>query len=83
MAETNKKSDKTTKKTDGMAEEKGKQKVVSYLELQLGIKKEQLKYFEAPLDAETIKDIRKVEELILKNKIWMLEELISAIKHMK
>lgn len=63
-------------------EETSKKRVLSYLENQLKMKREQLKYYEAPLDPETIKDIRKMEELILKNKIWQLEELIEQIKYL-
>lgn len=72
MAKTIKKPMSKTEKNDS--------KILKYLKNQLAMKKEQLKSFEMPLDEHTIKDIRKMEELILKNKIWQLEEQISAIE---
>ena len=68
--------------TKDKAKKDNGEKILDYLENQLKLKKEQLKYFEAPIDENTIKDIRKVEELILKNKIWQLEEMIQVIKMM-
>ena len=61
-----------------MAQEKDK--IVSYLENQLKMMKERLKTFETPIDENTIKDVRKVEELILKKQIWLLEDQLQVIK---
>lgn len=57
-----------------------KNKIVDYLNQQLELKKEQLKYFEAPIDPETIKDVRKMEEMLMKREVWQLESLIKQIK---
>ena len=57
-----------------------KDKIVSYLENQLKMMKERLKTFETPIDENTIKDVRKVEELILKKQIWLLEDQLQVIK---
>ena len=57
-----------------------KDKIVSYLENQLKMMKERLKTFETPIDENTIKDVRKVEELILRKQIWLLEDQLQVIK---
>lgn len=56
------------------------QKIIDYLENQLKMMKERLRTFETPIDENTIKDVRKVEELILKKQIWMLEDQLQVIK---
>ncbi|MFZ4412462.1 MAG: hypothetical protein ACOYOV_05200 [Bacteroidales bacterium] len=57
-------------------------KIIDYLENQLKMMKERLKTFETPIDENTIRDVRKVEELILKKQIWMLEDHLAVIKMM-
>ncbi|PKN16500.1 MAG: hypothetical protein CVU66_00690 [Deltaproteobacteria bacterium HGW-Deltaproteobacteria-23] len=59
-----------------------KDKIVKYLENQLKMMKERLRTFETPIDENTLKDIRKVEELILKKQIWLLEDQLEVIKMM-
>lgn len=56
--------------------------IIDYIKKKLELKKEQLKYFEMPLDENSVKDLRKYEELIMKNKVWTLEELIQEIEAM-
>ncbi len=57
-------------------------KVYKYLKKQLEIKRAQLKALEAPLDPTKIKDEKYVQELILKNNIWQIEEQLNAIEMM-
>ncbi len=70
-----------TKKAKSEGETKSeKERILEYLENQLKMKKERLKTFEEPITPETIKDVKKVEEMILKNQIWSLEDYIQVIK---
>lgn len=57
-------------------------KVLQYLKNQLTIKRNQLKSMEMPLDTEKAKDTKYIQELILKNNIWQLEDEINAIEMM-
>lgn len=58
------------------------QKIIDYLENQLRMMRERLKTFETPIEENTIRDVRKMEELILKKQIWMLEDHLAVIKMM-
>lgn len=55
-------------------------KIYRYLKKQLELKRAQLKAIEAPLDPQKLKDDRYVQELILKNNIWQLEDELNAIE---
>ncbi len=55
-------------------------KIYKYLKKQLEIKRAQLKAIDAPLDPQKLKDERYVQELILKNNIWQLEDELNAIE---
>lgn len=55
-------------------------KIYKYLKKQLELKRAQLKAIEAPLDPQKLKDDRYVQELILKNNIWQLEDELNAIE---
>jgi hypothetical protein len=57
-----------------------KDKILKYLQEQLELKLDALKAMEQPIDLETIKDIRKMEELILKREIFDLKRHIQVIK---
>lgn len=59
-----------------------KEKIVKYLREQLELKIDALKAMEEPIDIETIKDVRKMEELILKREIYDLKRHIQVINMM-
>ena len=63
-----------------MAQEK--ERILSYLEEQLLLKIDALKAMEEPITSDTIKDVRKMEELILKREIYDLKRHIQVIKMM-
>ena len=57
-----------------------KKRIVEWLETILESKEEELRYFEAPLDPELIKDIRKMEEMLLRREVGQLKLIIKQIK---
>lgn len=57
-------------------------KILRYLKHQLKIREEELKYYETPIQEEDLRDIRKMEEVILKSKTSQLRDLIGAIEYM-
>lgn len=57
-----------------------KEKILKYLQEQLELKLDALKAMETPIDMEAIKDIRKMEELILKREIFDLKRHIQVIR---
>ena len=59
-----------------------KERILQYLEEQLNLKIDALKDMEEPITDETIKDVRKMEELILKREIYDLKRHIQVIKMM-
>lgn len=59
-----------------------KDKILKYLQEQLELKIDALKAMEQPIDTEAIKDIRKMDELILKHEIYDLKRHIQVIKMM-
>ena len=59
-----------------------KEKILQYLSKQLELKLDALKEMEEPITSETIKDVRKMEELILKREIYDLRRHIQVIKMM-
>ena len=63
-----------------MAEEKTR--ILKYLEEQLLLKVDALQAMEEPITTDTIKDVRKMEELILKHEIYELKRHIQVIKMM-
>lgn len=63
-----------------MAAEKAR--ILQYLEEQLNLKIDALKGMEEPITTDTIKDVRKMEELILKREIYDLRRHIQVIKMM-
>ena len=67
-------------KLNKMAAEK--EKILKYLEEQLSLKIDALHSMEDPIDLESIKDVRKMEELILKHEIYDLKRHIQVIKMM-
>jgi hypothetical protein len=67
-------------KNDSMAEEKTR--ILKYLEEQLLLKVDALHAMEEPITTDTIKDVRKMEELILKREIYDLRRHIQVIKMM-
>ncbi len=73
-----KKAGSAVNKARDMAKEK---KILKYLKHQLKIKEDELKYYETPIDPEVLKDIRKMEEVILRNKVSQLRELINSIEY--
>ena len=69
-----------TNNLEDMAAEK--EKILTYLESQLNLKIDALHGMESPIDLEGIKDLRKLEELILKREIYDLRRHIQVIKMM-
>lgn len=57
-------------------------RILKYLKHQLRMREEELKFYDTPLDPDTLRDIRKMEEVILKNKVSQLRDLVSAIEYM-
>lgn len=57
-----------------------KERIIKYLEEQLNLKLDALEAMEQPLDPESLKDIRKLEEIILKREIYDLKRHIQVIK---
>ena len=68
------------KKLNPMAEEKTR--ILKYLDEQLLLKIDALSAMEEPITTDTIKDVRKMEELILKHEIYELKRHIQVIKMM-
>ena len=59
-----------------------KEKILDYWSRQLDLKIEALQAMEEPITTDTIKDVRKMEELILKREIYDLKRHIQVIKMM-
>ncbi len=59
-----------------------KERILDYLSHQLELKIEALQAMEEPITTDTIKDVRKMEELILKREIYDLKRHIQVIKMM-
>lgn len=57
-------------------------RIYKFLKKQLDIKRAQLKALESPLDPTKVKDEKYIQELILKNNIWQLEDELNAIEMM-
>lgn len=68
------------KTPEEMAEEKNR--ILKYLDEQLLLKVDALQAMEEPITTDTIKDVRKMEELILKHEIYELKRHIQVIKMM-
>ena len=68
------------KKLNLMAAEKDR--ILKYLEEQLALKIDALQSMEEPITPDTIKDVRKLDELILKHEIYDLKRHIQVIKMM-
>lgn len=63
-----------------MAEEKDK--ILRYLKAQLQIKIDALAAMEEPIDKEALKDLRKLEEMMLKREVYELNRHIQVIESM-
>ena len=59
-----------------------KDRILKYLDEQLTLKLDALQAMEEPITTDTIKDVRKMEELILKREIYDLKRHIQVIKMM-
>jgi len=59
-----------------------KEKILKYLNEQLTLKIDALQAMEEPITNDTIKDVRKMEELILKREIYDLKRHIQVINMM-
>lgn len=57
-----------------------KDKILKYLDEQLSLKLSALEAMEQPLDPESLKDIRRLEEMMLKREIYDLRRHIQVIK---
>lgn len=57
-----------------------KEKILKYLDEQLTLKLNALEAMEQPLDPESLKDIRRLEEMMLKREIYDLKRHIQVIK---
>jgi hypothetical protein len=66
--------------TNPMAAEK--ERILKYLDEQLTLKIDALQAMEEPITTDTIRDVRKMEELILKHEIYDLKRHIQVIKMM-
>lgn len=59
-----------------------KEKILRYLRDELDMKIDNLKAMEEPIDSESMKDVRKLEELIIKREIYDLKRHIKVIESM-
>lgn len=69
-----------SKKKNNVKTKSDKEKILEYVQAQLQSKEEERKDFETSIDPEPLKELRKLNEIILKKEISQLKLLIKHIE---